>query len=262
MGRKLKGPSKIRQALLIRSEGMRWRDLLKETGLGKGTLSRNLNKMLESGEVVHVINRRSRPLMGRYVLRIKALVNTSPISIILENFIHSAYNLWYKPIWDASTDETIDDHAFLEMFTKRIGIAAVFILLEAMKIKDIEDTDLWLTESFATPFQRRKWVSLLIKRMLSKLDLEIKINIKNENEIAKMVPHLSDKQIDDMKASLKKIYPEVEHLNRGIEHSRLISETILAFKRGDLDSRIGELPIHEAVNMYQKYYDEGNNAIQ
>lgn len=257
MGRKLKGPSKIRQALLVSSEGMRWRDLLKETGLGKGTLSRNLNKMMESGEVIHVINRRSRPLVGRYVLRTRALVNTPPMFIILENFMHRACNLWYKPIWDASTDRTIDDDAFLEIFTKRIGIAAVFILLEAMKIKDVEDTDLWLTESFATPYQRREWIYLLLKRMRSKLDLDVKINLRNENEMVKMLPHFSDKQIDDMKASLKKLYPEVEFLNRGIEHSRLISETILAFKRGDLDSRIGELPVQEAVNMYRKYYDGG-----
>ena len=162
MGRPAKlGP--IIESLLLGPK--RWSELLRETGLRRGTLSRNLKLLVSAGLVRRRVDASKTPPEVIYELNPDAIKGLFP-SLFPRVSTASIFYL-VRPVRPGEEG--------LKLFVEKVGLLTTFCLLSALAEEDVERAEGWL-KMIGDELQKLLWLRELA-RLVSKGQLRIEIRV-------------------------------------------------------------------------------------
>ncbi|MCZ2809598.1 MAG: hypothetical protein O2V44_09615 [Candidatus Bathyarchaeota archaeon] len=226
--------------------GMRFVDIVKfaeKAGISKATTARHLNQMVKKGIV-----RKD----GFYGLAKEAIhwkhAQRSLFSVL-------SMHLFDDVLEDASSSKLADDE-FTKLFTNRIGVLAMYTMLVGLSKanRSPEEAGKWIEEAFGTLIQKDGWRICLNRQIFGgpvrlRRPIQLKQPVTPEiiieegaifvklpsaiepglaAKVLKELPRISDKRLEKLKDSLRKLYPSevrlLEEASNRIKEAAVISK--------------------------------------
>lgn len=211
---------------------LRFTELLKKTGLSKPVLNAHLKRMRKEGKIKRIKQRNRRP---RYKLVAGALKH-GHIKRILYSILSTQV---FNDVFEATGKRAWSDKEFVQRFTKKIGVLAIFVLYVGLSIgrEDPEEGGKWIEDAFGTLIQKYAWRRCFFRQILEgPYDLKHPVVLQEpvtpefSDELVKIpeafvpgltakilseLPEISQDKMEAFERSLEEVYPEeMEKLNK------------------------------------------------
>ena len=205
--------------------------LLRLTGLSKPVLSAHMKRMQEDGKVMKIQEKNKR---GRYKL-ISGALKHGYIRRILFSILSTQV---FNDVFEATGNKAWSDREFVQRFSKKIGILAMFVLYVGLSIgrEDPEEGGKWIEEAFGTLIQKYAWRRCFFRQILEgEYDLKRPVILQEPvtpelmgglvrlpeafvpgltAEILGQIQEVPEGKMESFKRSLEEVYPEeMEKLN-------------------------------------------------
>ena len=167
------------------NNGLKFGDIVlsaKNEGISRPSVARHLRSLVRNGTV--------KKNNGKYQLAMEAIngkhAQRSLFSVLSMHL--------FDDVFEKAGQGTLNDQDFIEQFTRRVGILALYTILtglEKASNKEFKEAGRWIEESFGTLIQKDGW-RMCVDRQVYKEVVNLKTKIKLQQPITPIIEVKND----------------------------------------------------------------------
>lgn len=223
--------------------------LLKDTGLSRAVLAKRLKDLVKSGDLEKFLTNDGEI---HYILTARALKDFLPL-LKVQHFGLASYG-FFSPISAMTDDSSISLKEFLKVFTEKIGVYTLYVLMQVLYIENPTEADLWLHDLLATDEEKGRLLCFLSERANMDSRRKTALSVADLSDISKLRASVQNKEsLKTMLETLNELYPKnVQFLNNAMESSVAWADFIEDFSQGKLTKEEMSAPLKDVLEKYAK----------